>query len=101
MKFCSKCGKEINNEAVICPHCGCMVEDVQKKSEATDEVNAGLVILSVLLPIFGIIYWAVVHKETPKKGKACGVAALITVGVTMLIYIIIAIIVASTVAGMF
>ena len=21
--FCSKCGKEIMNEAVICPHCGC------------------------------------------------------------------------------
>ena len=23
MKFCSKCGKEILDEAVICPHCGC------------------------------------------------------------------------------
>ncbi len=100
MKFCSICGKEINNEAVICPHCGCMVETAQKKPATTDEVNAGLVILSVFFPIFGFIYWAVVHKETPKKGKACGVAALITTGVTMLIYIIFAIIVASTVSAM-
>lgn len=23
--FCSKCGKEINDEAVICVHCGCSV----------------------------------------------------------------------------
>ena len=100
MKFCSKCGKEINNEAVICPHCGCAVETAQKKPGSTDEVNAGLVILSVLFPIFGIIYWAVVHKETPKKGKACGVAALITWGVTMLIYIIFVLIVTTAVAGM-
>lgn len=25
MKFCSKCGKEICDEAVICPFCGCPV----------------------------------------------------------------------------
>lgn|SRR5574344_171958 len=24
--FCSKCGKEINDEAVICIHCGCAVD---------------------------------------------------------------------------
>lgn len=25
MKYCSGCGKELKNEAVICPHCGCIV----------------------------------------------------------------------------
>lgn len=30
MKFCSKCGKEIADEAVICPGCGCAVQ--QNKS---------------------------------------------------------------------
>lgn len=25
MKFCSKCGAEIHDEAVICPKCGCPV----------------------------------------------------------------------------
>lgn len=25
--FCSKCGKEIHDEAVICVHCGCAVEN--------------------------------------------------------------------------
>ncbi len=24
--FCSKCGKEIHDEAVVCVHCGCLVE---------------------------------------------------------------------------
>ncbi len=26
MKFCQKCGKEITDEAVVCPDCGCKVE---------------------------------------------------------------------------
>ena len=26
MKYCTHCGKEILDEAVICPHCGCKVE---------------------------------------------------------------------------
>ena len=27
MKFCSKCGKEIHEEAEICIHCGCRVKN--------------------------------------------------------------------------
>lgn len=27
MKFCSHCGKEIMDEAMICPHCGCSVSN--------------------------------------------------------------------------
>ena len=26
MKFCSKCGKEIHDDSIICPGCGCSVE---------------------------------------------------------------------------
>ena len=29
--YCTKCGKEINDEAVICPFCGCKVERSHKK----------------------------------------------------------------------
>ena len=31
--FCKKCGKEIHDEAVVCVHCGCAVEDNAKKNE--------------------------------------------------------------------
>ncbi len=27
MKYCSKCGKEINDDAVICTNCGCRVDN--------------------------------------------------------------------------
>ena len=29
--FCSKCGKEINDEAVVCVHCGCATEKMNKQ----------------------------------------------------------------------
>lgn len=27
MKYCSSCGSELKDEAVICPKCGCAVND--------------------------------------------------------------------------
>jgi uncharacterized membrane protein YvbJ len=79
MKYCSKCGTELVDEAVICPNCGCAVEgSAPAKPAEEDKASAGLCVLSVLIPLFGIIYWAVKHKDTPKKAKACGIAAIIS-----------------------
>lgn len=40
MKFCSKCGKELHDEAVICVGCGCAVQDSSlKKTYHTDSVE--------------------------------------------------------------
>lgn len=34
--FCRKCGKEVLDEAVVCPHCGCQISDTNKpQSNAT------------------------------------------------------------------
>lgn len=27
MKYCSQCGKELADEAVMCPNCGCAVQE--------------------------------------------------------------------------
>ena len=91
MKFCSKCGKEIMDEAIVCPGCGCAVVSPTTPAlvaSANDEVSVGLCILAVLIPLFGIIYWPLKHTETPKKAKACGIAALISWGVGILFYFI-------------
>lgn len=41
--YCNKCGKEIDDEALICPHCGCgtvnYIRD-QAKAEARVQVQA-------------------------------------------------------------
>lgn len=35
-KFCKECGQKIAKKAVICPHCGCQVEEM--KNEATPQI---------------------------------------------------------------
>lgn len=50
MKFCQKCGKEIMDEAVICPACGCAVEQERK-----DSGNDGLAVASKIFLIIGCI----------------------------------------------
>lgn len=37
MKFCSKCGKEIAEDALVCPGCGCETENVEGSKTAKDK----------------------------------------------------------------
>ncbi len=84
--FCSKCGTEISDEAVICVHCGASVTPANSnptppapaKPQKEDKVSIGLCILSFFIPLFGIIYWALQSKETPKKAKACGITGIVS-----------------------
>ena len=79
MKFCSKCGKEIMDEAIVCPNCGCaVVAPTTPQEVSNDQVSIGLCILAALIPLFGIIYWPVNHKKTPKKARACGITAIVS-----------------------
>lgn len=68
------------DEAVVCPNCGCAVVQPTTPQEVinpNDKPDIGLCILSALLPIFGVIYWPVKHKETPKKAMACGITGIV------------------------
>lgn len=77
MKYCSKCGKELVDEAVVCVNCGCAVQNNSKiQTIENDEVSVGFCVLAALIPLFGFIYWPVKHKETPKKAQACGLTAI-------------------------
>lgn len=82
MKYCTKCGKELFDEAVICPQCGCATNPTPTAAKPTtpanDEISIGLCILAALIPLFGFIYWPLKHKETPKKAQACGITAIVS-----------------------
>ena len=52
MRFCQKCGKEIMDEAVICPGCGCDVS-IEKKVE--NGGRDGLAVASKIFLILGCI----------------------------------------------
>lgn len=52
MKYCQKCGKEIMDETVICPGCGCKVEGEKQTKNAG---NDGLAIAAKIFLILGCI----------------------------------------------
>ena len=88
MKYCSKCGKELIDEAIVCPGCGCAVVKPEATPEVNlegDKVNVGLCVVSALIPLVGLIYWIVKHKEAPKAAKACGITALISWGISIIL----------------
>ena len=87
MKFCQQCGKELHDEAVICVHCGCSVQatpDTEVKS-VDESVSVGMVVLSILIPLVGIIYWPVKAKTRPKCAKICGIAGIISWAVSFVL----------------
>ncbi len=78
--FCSKCGKEINDEAVVCPNCGCAVNGSNSMKNAAageDAPNGVLNILSFFIPIVGLILFCVMYAKTPRKAKQIGIFALV------------------------
>lgn len=53
-----------------------------------DKANVGLCVLSVFIPLFGIIYFFCVRKNKPKEAKACLTSGLISAGVSILLSIV-------------
>ncbi len=89
MRFCTHCGKEINEEAVVCIHCGCATQNTRSYNtpmQTKDNANAGLVILCVLFPIVGLILWAVTRDDSPRSASTYGKAALISFCVSLFVY---------------
>ncbi len=48
MKYCTKCGAELHDEAVVCPRCGCATSDYKAHSSKIDD-------MTLLIKIFMII----------------------------------------------
>ncbi|MBQ9898895.1 MAG: zinc ribbon domain-containing protein [Ruminococcus sp.] len=69
MTYCRKCGAEIDDESVICPKCGVQTEKFGKaKEEVEDKVSGGMVVLSILIPIVGVII-GIVNLAKGKKNS--------------------------------
>lgn len=68
MKHCTKCGKELFDEAVVCPGCGCSTEQPAVKPVSkrfTKKVKIGLIaILAVACCVFSVL--AVTTKKSDK-----------------------------------
>lgn len=85
--YCKKCGKEINDNAVICPSCGCATENFGKESvnKATDSSSLGWAVLGFFIPLVGLILYLVWKDELPLRAKSVGKGALVSVIVNVVI----------------
>ena len=70
MKYCSNCGKEIFDDAVVCPMCGSMQEKTEQKP-VKDKMNIAWFIISFLWWWVGIILYFAFRKSNPQKAKVC------------------------------
>ena len=69
MKYCTHCGAELLDEAVLCPKCGCWVNnDGNKPNEVTRPKLSSLAlagfILSVVSIVFAIFFLAITDTES-------------------------------------
>ena len=54
--FCQNCGKEISNQADVCPHCGKLVKkDVKVKADTIFDIVAISLIVIALIFLFIIV----------------------------------------------
>ena len=70
--FCKNCGKEINDNAVVCPHCGVQVAQVQTTSNASsNETNTMAIIgfvFTFIIPLVGLICSIIGYKRAKNEG---------------------------------
>ena len=100
MKFCSKCGKEIHDDAAICIHCGCAVSGGNSVVDTQDAPNLGFAILGFFIPLVGLIMYLMWHGTKPKQAASAGKGALIGFVVSIVFSIIYGAIVGSVLGSM-
>lgn len=85
MAFCKNCGAQIDDKAVICPHCG-----VPQNSQGTvvDSGSFGWTLLGCCIPLVGLILFLVWKDQKPRSSKAAGIGALVSVCLSVLTYIV-------------
>ena len=84
--YCKNCGTQLDDNAVICPNCGCATDNFYKNgahnaqnSIENDAPSAGFAVLSFCFPLVGLILYLVWQNTMPLRAKSCGKGALVGV----------------------
>ena len=80
MKYCSHCGKQLLDDAIICPGCGCSVQygnmnngipqqGVPRYADTYSGMSVAGLILAFLQPLIGLIVSIIAHGEAKRIGS--------------------------------
>ena len=90
MAYCKNCGTQIDDAAVICPHCG-VAQDKMTVASSDDTGSFGWGVLGFCIPLVGLILFLVWKDTKPKNAKIAGKGALIAVIIEVVLYAITAV----------
>lgn len=86
--YCKNCGKEIDNNAIVCPHC-CAQVNRTAITPAREESNTIAIvgfIFSFLFALVGLICSIIGYKKAPERGgkhRGLALAGIIISSVSM------------------
>ncbi len=78
--YCKNCAQEIDDKAVVCPHCGV--------SQTVDSGGFGWGLLGCCIPLVGLILFLIWKDTKPKSAKSAGIGALVSVGLGIVFYVL-------------
>ena len=101
--YCKKCGKELNDDAVVCVHCGCEVKSghygvVRDTTESKTVVGFLLGFFLGLLGLFGLLLYPAETNARRTFLKGWLIAFIAQVVITIIVVIIVSAAAASAVS---
>ena len=89
MAYCRKCGAVIDDEAVLCPHCGVEQVPGTYRQSQNDDGSIVWAVVGFLIPIVGLILWIAWNTDRPKSARMAGIGALVSVLAGVIIALIV------------
>ncbi len=99
--FCNNCGSQIDNNAVVCPHCGVATGNFNRTPAQAQNTTNGMAIAGFVLSFFfsllGLIFSILGLKKSAELGNGRGlaIAGIIISCIELFVWILLIIIIAS------